>query len=219
MKQHPVHTILTPDPAETPVPPSFTALRVGLPHGLPVPLEVPGLGLTLLLSAPTARIRAWLTAEAEDVAAESALQHAHFPKNQRGDDPRAALAPVLIVTRGKTPLALMPLIANARTLLPRAGGVALEIVLRSFLIPAEAMRGPSAGAGFIELAWRRIDVGTDAFMAPIARPAIRRRLVATIGTGSDKTRRAVAADFFTEAGTDPRAQAMKGGISWRLTHD
>lgn len=222
MRQHPIHAALTPEPAEATLPSDFTETRVALARGLPAPLDAPGLGLTLLLSAPTARVRAWLDAPADEIAAESAPQRAEFPGAARGDDPRAALAPCLVVTRGKTPLALMPLVVNARTLLPRTGGAtgaALELVLRAFSIPAEAMRGPGAGAGFVELAWRRIDAGTDVFMAPVARPALRRRLVATTGTGQDRARRAVAADLFTEAGADPQARTVRGGINWRLTHD
>ena len=221
MRQHPIHSLLTPDPADAPLPAGFVRLRAALPQGLPTPLDVPGLGLTLLLSVPTARVRAWLDADAGIAAADSAPQRAPFPSGERGDDPRAALAPVLILSRGRTPLAVMPLLVNARTLLPRAGGrpgEGIEIVIHSFLIAAEAMRGPRSGASFVELAWRPISAGTDRFMAPVARPSLRRRLVATTGTGADRVRRSVAPELYTDAGSVEGATVEPGGINWRLTH-
>lgn len=221
MRQHPIHSLLTPDPADAVLPADFVRLRAALPQGVPTPLDVPGLGLTLLLSAPTARVRAWLDADPALVAADAAPQRAAFPQQARGDDPRAALAPVLILSRGKSPVAVMPLLVNARTLLPRAGeqpGEGVEIVIQSFLIAAEAMRGPRAGASFVEFAWRPISAGTDAFMAPVARPALRRRLVATTGVGADSIRRSVAPELYTDTGKVDGAEIERGGINWRLTH-
>ena len=221
MRQHPIHSLLTPDPADSILPAGFVRLRAALPQGLPTPLDVPGLGLTLLLSAPTARVRAWLEADPATVAADAAPQRAPALPLQLGEDPRAALAPVLILCRGKSPVAVMPLLVNARTLLPRAGeqpGDSVELVILSFLITAEAMRGPRAGASFVEFAWRPLSAGTDSFMAPVARPALRRRLVATTGVGADRLRRSVAPELYTDTGEVAGAEVEPGGINWRLTH-
>jgi hypothetical protein len=222
MRQHPIHAYLTPDPGDVPLPSIMTELRVAVSRGLPAPLDIPGFGLTALLSVPTARIRGWMEAGAAEVAVASAPQRSPLPKGDRGDDVRATLSPVLILTEGRVPRALMPLIVNARTYLTRTGdqpGAAVELVIRGFQLTAEAMRGPAAGASFVELGWRRIEAGSDVFMAPVARPTVRQRLVATTGTRNERRRRPIAAEFDTSAGTDAEAQAVRGGINWRLTHE
>lgn len=222
MHQHPIHSYLTPSPSEAQLPLGFTAVRVAVGQGLPAQLAVPGLGLSLLLSAPTARIRAWLDADPSETAAQSGPQLTPFPTVPRNDDPRAELAPVIIVSQGKSPVAIMPLVVNARCILPRAGqrsGTAIELLVRSFLLTNAAMVGPEAGPSFVELIWRDIAKGTDAFMAPVARPELRKRLTATTGIGADKARRAVSAELYTDAGRDAVGQSNRGGINWRLTHD
>ncbi|MEQ8766306.1 MAG: hypothetical protein RL885_20495 [Planctomycetota bacterium] len=222
MHQHPVHALLTPDPAESAPPADLTHIRLTVPSGLPNVLEVPGLGRSVLLSAATGRVRAWLEAESSDLAVDSAPQRQAFPQSARGDDPRAALSPLLIVLDGQNPVAVLPLVIHARTLLPRCGGLpgqGLELWIQSFSITAEAMRGPGAGSSFLELGWRRIDAGSDEFLAPLARPALRRRLVITTGARDQRKRRRVSAELDSDASSFDARSPASGGIAWRLTHD
>ncbi len=223
MKQHPVHALLTPDPADVPLPTGATSVRLALGRGLPAPLQVPGLGLSVLLSAPTARVRAWLDAETNLDAYDSADDRLPRASPTVGPvapiDARSRLAPVLIAVQGMVPIAVMPLIVNASVRLPRSAGttgIVLELTLRGFLITAEAMRGPGAGASFVELAWRRLEGGANTFMAPVARDTVRTRLMAVTGEGHKRKRRRIDAEFLT--GTAGAAD-LRGGLNWRLTHD
>lgn len=221
MRQHPIHSRLTPDPAEAPLPAGFRTLRLALDRSLPSVLAVPGLALDVLLSVPTGRVGYWQALSDETVIAEAAPQRAPFPTGARGDDPRGRAVPTLILSQGRTPMALLPLVVNARTLLPRTGmaGSGLEIVITGFSLTALAMRGPGAGSSWVELGWRPVSSGTDAFMAPVVRPGLRDRLVVTTGAGAGRGARAVDASLFTDAGSDAASGGVRGGTNWRLTHD
>lgn len=221
MRQHPIHSRLTPDPADTPLPPGFSVLRLALDRSLPCGLAIPGLALDVLLSVPTGRVGHWLALPEDTILAEAAPQRAAFPQAARGDDPRSRPVPTLILSQGRRPAALLPLVVNARTLLPRTGqpGLGLELAVLGFSLTTLAMRGPGTGSSWVELGWRQVSAGTDSFMAPVARPRLRDRLVVTTGTGAMRAARAVEASLYTEGGGDAAQDSLRGGTNWRLTHD
>lgn len=222
MFQHPVHDRMTPDPQDQSLPPDFTTRRVQLSRGLPTPLVLDGFGFSALLSVPTGRVRHWMTMDAAREVASHIPQRLPHPPEGLNADPREQASPVLMLVEGKTPSAVMPLVINARTLLPRTGekgGPAVELVILGFSIFAEAMRGPLAGSSWIELGWRRFEKGTDAFIAPIARRSIRQNLSATFGTGQNKRKRQINADLQSDGAPDRLAGAPRGGLNWRLAHD
>lgn len=220
MKQHPILSFLTPDPGEAPNTALLRRLRIALPSALPTPVTLDGLGLTVLLVNGTGLVGGWLASPGDEPAATSAAERAPVAPTASLDDPRAAAAPALVFLREKRPVAHMPLRVNARTILPRTGaspGAALEVLVLAYSITAEAMRGPQAGSSFVELCFRRIDRGSAEFMAPVARVALRDRLLATTGTGDAKRRRPVEASFDTRAESDDSLH-LRGGLNWRLTH-
>ena len=219
MRQHPVHALLTPDPVEKRLPDAFRTVHVPLDRGLPTPIRLPDVELKLLLSVATGRVRAWLGLDGNEEAAGSEAQRCAVSPGGAGG--HGALAPSIIVLQEKRVLAVMPLIVNRRLLLLHSGygrDVGLELVIQGFRVPFEAIRGPGAGGGFLQFAWRRIRGGEDDFTAPIARPALRSRISATIGVGEERRREVIDARFVTGAGEGAEARATRGGLSWRLTH-
>lgn len=229
---HPIVQRLTPPPGDRPTPEWLQSLRLPLSQSLPTPLSLPGLDLTLLLVIPSARVRHWLAMPPDTVVAQGSTQSLLQADAVPRDDPRDTLAPALVFTRGRSLVARLPLRLHARTLLPRTGAgdnagaplpaprdVALELVVLGFSLTAQALSGPGAGSSFVELAWRRIDRGTDAFMPPVARPALRQRLVATTGLGGDRGKRRLDAAPISAGSDDTATRGLRGGLQWRLTHD
>jgi hypothetical protein len=167
-------------------------------------------------------VRYWLTQPGADLIASHAQQREPHPSDGRGDKPWEDVHPVLVFRENNATMAILPLMVNARTLLPRLGetsGSALEIVIQSFSLSVQAMRGPQAGSSWVQLAWQRLERGSDAFIAPIARRKLRQRLSATVGTGDTRQKRQISADMYSEGAPERLSGALRGGINWRLTHD
>ncbi len=222
MRQHPVHSLLTPDPGERVLPEGFTSERVVLGRALPVPLVLDGLGYSLLLNVPTGRVRYWLERDAAERVADSNDQRIPQPGGGLQQLAREQVSPVLLLVRDKSPVARIPLLVHNRVLVPGDGeqqGPVLEFVVLGFNIFAEAMRGPLAGGSWVELAWRRIEKGSDAFIAPIARRKLRDQLTATLGKQPPRQTRAVAAELYSDGAPEQLLGAPRGGLNWRLTHD
>ena len=218
----PVHADLTPDPALSPLPDGFSRARVDITSGLPAQLVLSGTGLNVLLLAPTGRGRYWLDLDKTALVASGLPQRAKVEPIESMSLIREALSPVMIFSEARNIRAITPLSLNARVLIPGIGagsGAAIELIILGFSLFAAAMTGPDAGASWIELGWRRIDQGHDAFSAPVARKSVRQHLRVTTGFGAARKQRPVDADYASAQTDDRVANSLRGGLNWRLTHD
>lgn len=221
--QHQIHAALTPEPSEQRLPLGFAQSRIELQQGLPAPVTVDGIGFNLLLSVPTGRGRYWLDQDKSALIATGTTQQLHVDENADETSPaRKNLAPVLIFTESRVVRAVSPLIVNNRLIIPSTAAsskTSIEFMILGFSLFAAAMTGPEAGSSWINLAWRRIEKGSDTFSAPVARKSVRRRLKATTGTGSERTQRKIDTEFHSEAAPERSEPLSNGGVDWGLTHD
>lgn len=188
MPPFPIHRYLTPEASPAAgdlVAAGFTLVDDRITTGLPytVPLD-DGAELTLIL--PNGLAHTWRETDPAAVVSLGASELA-------GHDPAATAetAPVhrpplwLRLRVGGTPVAVAPVVAGRRGLLPEGdrapgdpatSGVRVEVVVLDWAIYAGTVRGPGDYGSFLRLAWRRADQAVARFSTPPVNPYVIQRL-------------------------------------------
>lgn len=167
----PVNRYLVPDTGPR-LPVDMTRVRFALVRGLPQPLPLEG-ELDLVLYVPLGQ--AVLVRDADPTALVGSgeperARHTPGPAPRRmvaGAQQALARAPArLVVRRGGVLVGALPLAAGLWRAVPdhgRAPGVRLELVVLDWALHAGTLRGEGDFGSFVELAWRRADVGSERF--------------------------------------------------------
>lgn len=221
-------------PAERPPPAELNATRLELNRGLPQRLDVAPTGLRVVLSVATGLVRPLLHLPPETVVLSADEQRA--PARWSPPDPsdptgasravsaalaqsRERAAPRLLFIAGGRFVAACPLVTGARVLVPGArthASAVAEIWVTAFAITASALVGRGATGSWIDLGWRALARGTDAFDSAVLRPALRGRLVYSRRRDGRREVLTVSTDLLSP---DAAATAVAGGLHWRLMHD
>ena len=158
----PIDRFLTPEEPIA-IPAGFTQSRQELTRGVPFqwPLES---DLSLVLLVPTGFAALWLEADPDAVvsaATDETLAHV----SPRGADPLERPAIRVILRKGSDTLATIPLAAGLSRVTPDGDGgrTAVDLYVANWLLHAGCVRGPGAYGSFVEVAWRRIERGANAF--------------------------------------------------------
>jgi hypothetical protein len=159
------------------VPEGFVDLDVALTAGLPhrIPLSD---GLALVLVIPTGVARTWV---GQDPATVVTASDAELVSPAGGEElGGVARAPArLLVERGGTTLAVLPLSAGLRRVAADAGGqvgALIEVVIVGWEIRAGTLRGPGDFGSRLRLGWREARAAEVTFLRPPVAPAIRSRI-------------------------------------------
>jgi hypothetical protein len=167
MMPMPMDRFLTPeDPIA--IPAGFTRSRQELTHGVPFqwPLEA---DLSLVLLVPTGFAALWREAD-PDVVVSAASDETQPHIAPRGADPLERPAIRLLLRKGAETLAAIPLAAGLSRVTPDtdSGRSLIALYVADWLLHAGCVRGPGDYGSFIDMAWRRVDRGANAFpLAPI----------------------------------------------------
>jgi hypothetical protein len=163
-------------PADAPAPPDgFQRLRQPLTRGVPFSFALDG-ELSLVLILPTGVATLWRDLDPGTVIASSDAELApHAPP--RGTDPLAVPPLRLLLRRGSNLLAALPLAAGLARVAPDGDGAAstVELVLLAWTLHAGCVRGAGEFGSFVELAWRRVGAGRNAFDLPPLDPHVAAR--------------------------------------------
>lgn len=164
-------------PADAPaLPGDFARLRQPLTRGLPFTFALDG-DLALVLILPTGVANQWRELDPSTVVASSDPELApHLAP--RGADPLELPPLRLLVRRGTGVIAVLPLAVNRVSRVTPDGDGAqtvLELVLIGWVLHAGTIRGAGAFGSFLELAWRRVGAGANAFDLPPLDPHVAAR--------------------------------------------
>ena len=167
MAPMPMDRFLTPEKPTT-IPSGFTRSRQELTRGVPFqwPLES---DLSLVLLVPTGFAALWRQAD-PDVVVSAASDETQAHIAPRGADPLERPAIRLLLRQGGQTLATIPLAAGLSRLAPDADGgrSVIALYVADWLLHAGCVRGPGDYGSFVDVAWRRVDAGANAFtLAPI----------------------------------------------------
>ncbi|MFX1677563.1 hypothetical protein PWR63_35935 [Paraburkholderia sp. A2WS-5] len=178
----PVDRYLT--PADPPAAPDgFATLAQKIMTGIPQPITLDA-DFTAVLAVPTGLAGEWQQADPAAVVSVSTVQT--DPCDPSANP--AVSAPVcnveratarLLIQRGGTNVASIPLTAGATFSVPADGGDAagrLEVSVLSWDLRAGSMIGPGDYGSTLTLAWRRNDTGMQTFGPVPLNPFLRLRL-------------------------------------------
>jgi hypothetical protein len=175
----PVDRILVPaTPAA--LPEGFTRLRQSLERGLPATFRLDP-ELALALYAPTGDARLWRDARGDEPVAIAADDDVPVAGEVEDLTARAPLR--MVVLRAGTIVAAVPLVPCPPRRIPDGGGeqgALIEIAVLDFRIYAGNLRQSGDYGSFIDLAWRRIDRGTDRFSLPPLDPRVAERFAGVV---------------------------------------
>ena len=162
MAPMPMDRFLTPEnPAA--IPAGFTRSRQQLTRGVPFqwPLES---DLSLVLLVPTGFAALWRDAD-PDAVVSAAGDETRVHIAPRGADPLERPPIRVLLRQGGATLAAIPLAAGLSRLTPDADGgrSVIELYLADWLLHAGCVRGPGDYGSFVDVAWRRVDAGANAF--------------------------------------------------------
>jgi hypothetical protein len=167
MAPMPIDRFLTPEEPIA-IPPGFTRSRQELTRGVPFqwPLES---DLSLVLLVPTGFAVLWRDADPGAVvsAAGDETQPHIAP---RGADPLERPAIRILLRKGGQTLTTIPLAAGLSRVTPDADGgrTVIDLYVADWLLHAGCVRGPGDYGSYVDVGWRRIDAGANAFpLAPI----------------------------------------------------
>jgi hypothetical protein len=125
--------------------------------------------LSLVLLVPTGFAAVWREADPGIVvSAGSDETRAHIAP--RGADPLERPAIRVLLRRGSATLTTIPLAAGLARVTPDSDGSrsVIDLYVADWLLHAGCLRGPGDYGSFIDVAWRRVDAGANAFpLAPI----------------------------------------------------
>jgi hypothetical protein len=174
----PVLDLLTPEPLSVPPDDRYTRITQSIQTGLPYRVGA-GPGIALALIAPTGVATAWADADPRTVLSTSDNELEPFDPTTLAT---AATAPVdriplrLILLHDGAPAAAIPLRRGRLSLAPDAGaddlGTVIELVVLAWELHAGTLRGAGDVGSSIDLAWRRVDRGTDSFSPPAPNPHV-----------------------------------------------
>jgi hypothetical protein len=144
----------------------FIRVRQDLTRGVPFEFPVEG-DVTLLLQVPTGVAAIWREtdpARPVSASAEETLPHTA----PRGTDAIERPALRLLLRRARQPLAVIPLAARVRRIIPDGNEAqsAIELIVVDWLLHAGCVRGPGDYGSFVEVAWRRADTARDQIVVP-----------------------------------------------------
>jgi hypothetical protein len=163
----PMDRFLVPE-KPTAIPAGFTRSRQELTRGVPFqwPLEA---DLRLVLLVPTGFAALWREADPGIVVSASAAEtEPHIAP--RGVDPLERPAIRILLRKGGETLSTAPLAAGLARVIPDADGrrSVIDLYVADWLLHAGCLRGPGDYGSYVDVAWRRIDVGENTFsLAPI----------------------------------------------------
>jgi hypothetical protein len=144
----------------------FIRLRQDLTRGVPFEFPVEG-DLTLLLQVPTGVAAIWR--ETDPARLVSAPREEILPHTApRGADAIEHPPLRLLLRRARQPLAVIPMAAGLRRIVPDGDEVpsAIEVIVIDWLLHAGCVRGPGDYGSFVEVAWRRADKARDQIVVP-----------------------------------------------------
>lgn len=170
-----VHRLVPPAPE--PLPPDFARLTTPLSAGLPQTIELDR-EISLAVTLPNGLARSWLEADPSHVVSSSADELAPAPAGASADDDRIRSPLRLLVLVGGALVAAVPLAAGLRRTVPddASGDALVELVVLGWDVRAGSLRGPGDAVSNLDLAWRRVIRGSDAFEPPRLHPAVAVRL-------------------------------------------
>jgi hypothetical protein len=190
MEPIPVAAYLVPEHASR-APVGFATVSEPMTRGLPHTIVLDrATRATVVL--PSGLARAWRDADPTDVVSASADEHAPVVADAlrvREDVARAPLR--LVVERSNVVLAIVPVTAGLRQVVPNDGGVrgaVIEIVVLAWDLRAGTVRGAGDFGSRLSLAWRAADRASTEFAPPPMNANLARRLSQS-GTGASGVRR------------------------------
>lgn len=171
----PVNRYLVPDRTTLALPADAVRIQQALVRGLPATLQLDA-QLSLVLYVPTGDAALWRDAPPDAPALTAADETS--PRSPDDVEEPVARAPARLVLRGGgANLAATPLRPGLACRLPDDG--AAPALVQLWVIDYAIYAGTLGDAGdygsFIDLAWRRIDRGTDAFALPPLDPRVAER--------------------------------------------
>jgi len=173
----PVNRYLTPNVTLT-VPDGFAAIDQSMANGLPHRLDLDK-DTKLLVIVPTGLVSVWRDADPAAVVTRSDEEQTSFAGQPGQPIADAARSPAqLVLLANGAILGAAPLGAGLQRLYPEtgAGGVRIELLIRSWQICAGTLRGPGDFGSSISLAWRRADQAVENYSTPPPNPIILPRL-------------------------------------------
>ena len=163
----PMDRFLTPEKPSA-IPAGFTRSRQQLTRGVPFqwPLEA---DLSLVLLVPTGFAALWRDAD-PDVVVSAAVDETRAHIAPRGTDPLERPAIRVLLRRGGATLTTIPLAAGLARVTPDsdAARTVIDLYVADWLLHVGCVRGPGDYGSYVDVAWRRVDAGANAFpLAPI----------------------------------------------------
>lgn len=192
----PVDRLLVPA-VRAPAPDGFARVRQSLEGGLPATLRLDP-QLALALCAPTGDALRWRDARGDEpVAAAGDDDEPATAATAAATAEPVARAPLrLVLLHGGAVVATVPLVPGPPRRLPDHGGAAgalIELAVLDFRVHAGNLREAGSFGSFLDLAWRRVERGTDRFALPPVAPRVAARFAGQIqsqvGTAAPEARR------------------------------
>lgn len=176
----PVDRYLVPADTAPRVPSDAVRVREPLVRGLPAMIALDqDLSLGILVVTGTAK--RWLEAQGSELVCASDEE---ISPRQPDDDEEAIarLAVRLVLLRGGTIIAAVPLRAGLTRRLPDDGvaGAVIDLWTLGYAIHAGTLREVGDFGSYVEVAWQRVDRGTDRFELSPLDPRVEERLLAKI---------------------------------------
>jgi hypothetical protein len=142
-----------------------------VPFAWPLDLE-----LGVVLFVPTGSAVLWRDADPTAIVADSDLDDAPSIPQDPETPPRAPAR--ILLRRGRTVIAVAPLVAGLWRVLPDGDHDAsmVELYVVSFRLTAGTLRGAGDYGSFVEVAWRRGAAGATGFTVPRIDPRVAERL-------------------------------------------
>ena len=198
-------------PAGAPVAPDgFNVVTTGLQGGLPHVVPFEG-DFSALLVVPSGVAAIWRDTDVTDIVGSSDAEVIGTARMAEEVGLVGRPAARVLLRAGGEVRASMPLAAGVRRRRPDSGepdqGTGAEVIVIGWQLCAGSLRGPGDFGSRIQLAWRRIDRGTDRFSPPVINPHLRARLEATSRLESDP--------YTAEPAERRRLARGRKGIPWR----
>jgi hypothetical protein len=166
----PIARLLVPPAAPAAVAAGLERFEAIIAGGLPHVIALAE-GLSLVLAVPSGLARTWAEEDPSTVVSDSGPELAdHDPSAPAPPVGAPVRAPARLFLRSGTDLlAVVPLVAGRRWLLPDGGdpdGVRIELAVLSWRIHAGTLRGTGDFGSRLELAWRPATRAADTFSPP-----------------------------------------------------
>lgn len=173
----PVDRELVPPPGLT-APEGFASVDTPILNGMPHIVELAG-DLRVVLIVPSGVAEPWREIDPQTLVSSS-LPERNPPDAAAASGPGSvARAPArLLLQSASQTIAVAPLVAGVRWLLPRSGdaGARIELIVLEWDLRAGSLRGPGSFGSRLVFAWRRADTAVDRFSEPPLNPVLVKRL-------------------------------------------